>query len=196
MCRNLRAMFFLRKEKPKKTALVWMRFFFPDAGYTSYCCAVHDECYDVNGYDIRSWARHICDNGSVEGSASVPMFLGPHAGSVIQLGMLGKITCDLVIFRTGKSACAECNNNVSARWINRRRNIQSRVIGIRCSQVRLVLHAIDDLCMPPSASRGHPPLSKDGRYLSNKRKLAYESMYPIVRRLPTSPTPSHPRRPR
>jgi len=72
------------------------------------------------------------------------MFLGPHAGSVIQLGMLGKITCDLVICRTGKSACAECNNNVSARWINRRRNIQSRVIGIKCSQVRLVVHAIDD----------------------------------------------------
>ena len=44
----------------------------------------------------------------------MPMFLGPHTESVIQLAMFGKITCDIVICRTGKSACTECNNNGGA----------------------------------------------------------------------------------
>ena len=69
-----------------------------------------DECCDVNGCEIRSWARH-----SVEGFGINAHVLRATCRVSVTIRNIGQITCDLVICVTIKSACAECNNNGSAR---------------------------------------------------------------------------------
>ena len=73
---------------------------FPDVGCNLNCCAVHDECFDVNNCTALSWTKTICEN-PVETIAMA---------TSIGLGKLGVLSCVAGYLSGITSTCVQCNN--------------------------------------------------------------------------------------
>jgi hypothetical protein len=67
------------------------------------CCAVHDECYDLNKCTALSWAKSLCGDGFTQ-----------KVVHRVVLGRLGVISCIAASLFRITSACAQCNNEAVA----------------------------------------------------------------------------------
>jgi len=73
---------------------------FPDTSCNLGCCAVHDQCYDINECNALSWARTLCEPSLTAGSLSL-----------VSLGPLGTVACTASLFFIS-GECSQCNTAV------------------------------------------------------------------------------------